>query len=72
MCAVEPWVEKHQKTLEMATGWSIGEKDATDDRLADLLSIIGSSQAQVRENIAVKVGPQTIRERAITNRKSQE
>ncbi len=72
MCAVEPWVEKHQKTLEMATGWSIGEKDATDDRLADLLSIIGSSQAQVRENIAVKLGQQTIRERAITNRKSQE
>ena len=61
LCAVEPGVEKHQKTLEMATGWSIGEKDATDDRLADLLSIIGSSQAQVRENIAVKLGQQTIR-----------
>ncbi|MDJ0595172.1 MAG: hypothetical protein QNJ72_35200 [Pleurocapsa sp. MO_226.B13] len=61
LCAVEPGVEKHQKTLEMATGWSIVEKDATDDRLADLLSIIGSSQPQVGENIALKLGQQTIR-----------
>ena len=33
LCAVEPWVEKHRQTLEMATGWNIGVKDATDDRL---------------------------------------
>ena len=39
LCAVETWVEKHRKTLEMATGWNIGVKDATDDRLADLLSM---------------------------------
>lgn len=61
LCAVEPWVEKHQKTLEMATGWSIGDKDATDDRLADLLSIIGSSSPQIPENIALKLGQKTIR-----------
>ena len=61
LCAVETWVEKHRKTLEMATEWSIGEKDATDDRLADLLSIIGSSQPEETENIALRLGQKTIR-----------
>ena len=61
LCAVEPWVENHRKTLEMATGWKIGVKDATDDRLADLLSIIGSSKQQERENIALRLGQKTIR-----------
>ncbi len=35
LCAVEPWVNQHRRTLERATGWKIGMKDATDDRLAD-------------------------------------
>ncbi len=61
LCAVEPWVEKHRQTLEMATGWNMGFQDATDDRLADLLSIIGSSQEQERENIALRLGQKTIR-----------
>jgi transposase len=61
LCAVEPWVENHRKTLEMATGWNIGVKDATDDRLADLLSMIGSSKQQERENIALRLGQKTIR-----------
>ena len=61
LCAVESWLEKHRKTLEMATGWNIGVKDATDDRLADLLSIIGSSSPQERENIALRLGQKTIR-----------
>ena len=33
--AVEPWVNQHHRTLEIATGWKIEAKDATDDRLAD-------------------------------------
>lgn len=61
LCAVESWVEKHRQILEMATGWKIGAKDATDDRLADLLSIIGLSQGQETENIALRLGQQTIR-----------
>ena len=61
LCAVERWVEKHLLTLEMTTGWNIGAKDATDDRLADLLSIIGSSQAQETEKIALRLGQKTIR-----------
>ncbi|MGL6340666.1 MAG: IS1634 family transposase, partial [Waterburya sp.] len=61
LCTVERWVEKHRQTLEMATGWNIGVKDATDDRLADLLSMIGASQEQERENIALRLGQKTIR-----------
>lgn len=34
LCAVEAWVKAHQQILELSTGWSIGEKDTTDDRLA--------------------------------------
>ncbi len=49
LCAVEPWVVQHRRTLEMATGWKIGVKDATDDRLANLLSLLGQpSQGGVR------------------------
>ena len=61
LCAVEPWVEQHRQTLSMATEWKIGKKDATDDRLADLLSVIGSSQSQETENIALRLGQKTIR-----------
>jgi hypothetical protein len=55
LCAVEPWVEKHRQTLEIATGWNIGAKDATDDRLADLLSIIGASEEERRDRIALSL-----------------
>ncbi|MFQ6016525.1 MAG: transposase [Anaerolineae bacterium] len=42
MCSVEEWVRAHPQTLEEATGWAIGDKDATDDRLEDLLSALGA------------------------------
>lgn len=61
LCAVEDWVKNHRKTLEMSTGWNIGIKDATDDRLADLLSIIGSSSPPGRDNIALRLGSKTIK-----------
>ncbi len=61
LCAVEPWVEKHRQTLEMSTGWNIGVKDATDDRLADLLSVIGSSEEERRAAIALRLGQGTIK-----------
>lgn len=45
----------------MATGWKIGEKDATDDRLADLLSVIGSSSHEAIDAIETCLGQQLIR-----------
>ena len=40
---IEGWVRAHHRTLEALTGWRIGDKDASDDRLADLLSVLGGS-----------------------------
>jgi hypothetical protein len=39
----------------------IADKDATDDRLADLLSVLGSSQHQAREAIETFLGQHLIR-----------
>lgn len=41
---VESWVRLHHQTLARSTGWDIEDKDASDDRLADLLSAIGKSE----------------------------
>jgi transposase len=38
---MEPWVCKHKTVLEQVTGWQIGEKDATDDRLGRLAEVLG-------------------------------
>jgi transposase len=44
LCEMEEWVEKHQVVLMQATGWWIQDKDATDDRLSDLLSALGEDE----------------------------
>jgi transposase len=41
---VESWVRAHQRSLTAICGWKIGDKDASDDRLADLLSVIGNAE----------------------------
>jgi transposase len=61
LCAVEPWVNQHHQTLELATGWKISDKDATDDRLADLLSTLGSSKHKAVETIETFLGQHLIR-----------
>lgn len=55
LCAVEPWVQAHRKILELSTGWSIGEKDTSDDRLARVVEELGK-QSQARQEIEVKLG----------------
>jgi transposase len=59
LCAVEPWVTEHRNTLAMATGWEIGDKDATDDRLAKLVEVLGKSEAG--ETIEHRLGQVMIR-----------
>ena len=60
LCAVEAWVEAHRQILELSTGWSIGEKDASDDRLARLVEELGL-QSQARQEIEIKLGRHVIR-----------
>ncbi len=61
LCAVETWVKQHHQTLELATGWKSADKVATDDRLADLLSVLGSSEHQAIEAIETFLGQHLIR-----------
>jgi len=44
LCAMEEWVEDHRYVLEQATGWDIGPKEATDDRLGDLMTALGEDE----------------------------
>lgn len=60
LSAVEPWVEAHRKILELTTGWSIGKKDATDDRLGRVVEELGL-QSEARLEIEVKLGRHLIR-----------
>lgn len=44
LCAVEEWVVDHHCVLTQTTGWVIGPKEATDDRLGDLLTALGEDE----------------------------
>jgi len=43
---VEDWGREHHHTLELSTGWQIGEKDLTDDRLGRVLEVLGEDAAK--------------------------
>lgn len=60
LCAVESWVKAHRRILELSTGWSIGEKDTSDDRLARVVEELGK-QTQATQEIEVKLGQNLIR-----------
>jgi transposase len=46
LSSMEQWVKGHQTVLEQVTGWLIGPKEATDDRLDILLDALGSDEEQ--------------------------
>jgi len=60
LCAVEGWVKTHLKILELVTGWSIGEKDASDDRLARVVEELGR-QEEACTQIEMKLGQHLLR-----------
>mgnify|MGYP001587238267 CR=1 FL=1 len=61
MCSVEDWAHHRLRTLRQATGWEIGEKDCTDDRLEDLLSALGNEEGRPWEPIEQELGQHLIR-----------
>lgn len=69
MCPVETWARERRRTLEHATGWTIGDKDLTDDRLADVLSALGGSTVEATatpaETIELTFGQHLIRAYAL-------
>jgi len=44
LCAMEEWLADHRRVLAETTGWDIGVKEGTDDRLGDLLTAIGEDE----------------------------
>lgn len=52
---METWVLEHKTVLEKITNWTIGDKDATDDRLAILLEDIGRNEKKM-EDFQIKSG----------------
>ncbi len=46
---VDSWVNKHKTVLETVTGWSIGDKDATDDRLGIMVEAFGEDDEKYRK-----------------------
>ncbi len=64
LCAVEPWAKQRQKTLEGSTGWSLSEKEVTDDRLGALVEVLGK-QPESLEQIELELGQHLIRAYAL-------
>jgi transposase len=46
---VESWANQHRTVIERATGWQVGEKDATDDRLGRLSEVMGEDDDAMSE-----------------------
>lgn len=46
LSSMEDWVVKHRTVLEQVTGWCLGLKEATDDRLGILLETLGENEDQ--------------------------
>jgi len=46
---MEEWVNQHRNVLEQITGWNIGHKDATDDRLGRMLEVFGEHIERIIE-----------------------
>lgn len=61
LCAVESWVRQHHQSLEMATGWSIRDKDCSDDRLADMVGILGSSENDAMIQVETVLGQHLVK-----------
>jgi len=60
LAAVEAWAQGHQRVLSRLLGAPVGDKDFTDDRLADLLYALGSASPEVREAIETDLGQQIV------------
>lgn len=46
LLGMESWLNDHRTVIASLTGWTIGEKEATDDRLGLLLTAMGEDEAQ--------------------------
>lgn len=46
LMGMESWLTEHRTVIASVTGWTIGDKEATDDRLGILLTTLGEDDGQ--------------------------
>jgi transposase len=46
---MESWANQHKAVIERATGWQVGEKDATDDRVGRLSEVLGENDEDIAQ-----------------------
>ena len=61
LAPVERWAQEHQAVLSCLLGVTVGPKDFTDDRLADLVSALGRAPAETRDAIETTLGQHLVR-----------
>jgi transposase len=61
LAPVERWSQEHQAVLSGLLGVSVGTKDFTDDRLADLVYVLGNAPPETREAIETTLGQHLVR-----------
>ncbi len=60
LSGMEEWQVSHQTVLEEVTGWELELKDSTDDRVGQLLTILGSEEEPI-QNFQRQMGRHLIR-----------
>jgi transposase len=48
LSAFEEWLQQHQAVVQASTGWTVGPKDGTDDRLGILLQTLGGDAERLQ------------------------
>jgi transposase len=46
---MESWVNEHKTVITRVTGWQVGQKDATDDRLGRLSEVLGANDEKIAQ-----------------------
>jgi len=46
---MESWLNQHKTVIERSSGWDVGVKDASDDRLGRLSEVLGKSNETIEE-----------------------
>ena len=59
LMSMEGWLQDHRTVIEQVTEWTIGEKEATDDRLGLLLDELGNSEEK-GVNLQQRIGQHLI------------
>jgi hypothetical protein len=46
LSGMEEWLHSHKTVIEQVTGWKLGDKEATDDRLGRMIEVFGEEEGK--------------------------